>query len=322
MLQVPLDKFSGQLEAVRVGELPVKEGLRQRVQLLLIPDIFAQIVEHDLQILCSRTQAAIGEPQQAVMLPFVEVVGNIVQFLRRQLSYGKRVPLLDGLGPVRLPLLADHLPEAHGGVPDLDGIGNLRQQQRYRPVPAHRLGQHGLIVGVVMLIRRKCPQAGKAAVGVNIVNFAQVGDGHILPVQRPGVMAIPQGIQKRRVQLRPAAQHARVHPFHAKMGMAVDVLLPGVVALQHPLIGPGLLLHDDLAVLVHTENQDGTAYGLLLRYPTVFRIHAAGKNDVFNVVWLHAVVQFPDIVGLAVNSKAFPAEQVGNIFFRIHKLFR
>ena len=127
-------------------------------------------------------------------------------------------------------------------------------------------------------------------------------------------MAVPEGFQEGGVQLRPAAHDAAVHTLYAQMEGAVDVLLPGIAFLTHG-IAPGLLLQNDFAVLIHTEDQNGRARVHESCQPAVFYAYISGEHDVVDVVGLHDVVQLPDIVGLAVKGHALRAEQVGDIFF-------
>ena len=132
------------------------------------------------------------------MFPFIEVVGNSVQLLRCQLPYGKRVPLLDCLGPVRLPLLSTDLPDCQckSSVFSLVKLGlPTNHQKQDRAVPADSLDHHGAAVTILLLVRIKTVwDHGKAIFRIDVVHTAQVGEGHILPLPYPSLTAVPEGL--------------------------------------------------------------------------------------------------------------------------------
>ncbi len=193
----------------------------------------------------------------------------------------------------------------------------MGQQQVGGAGAADSLDHHGLVMALGAGVRLESPQAGETPVRLHAVLPGEVGSGHILPVHGPGLVAVPHGCQKVRLDLRPAVQDA-VHRIHAQVDAADHVLLPGQALLGQGA-GPGLRLQGDAAVPVHAEDQHRVPHGAGLVHPAVLPVHAPGKHHLADVVGPHAVVQVPYVVGLLPGGDGLGAEEVGDHFLHKHR---
>ena len=168
---------------------------------------------------------------------------------------GKEVRILLGvpLRRRRVPADAHHLPEAEGRGNTVRSRCHVDMGQQYLTgftTAGGKEHQFCLVVGLishkrVLRIQRRLrvlPQTG------------QIGQRHVLPIQRPGLVAVQQRQDKPHGVVRPALGQDGGQ-LHAVYGVAADIFLPRIIHL--PLyvgvdgflqLHPGLLLPPEYGI--------------------------------------------------------------------------